>query len=338
MSTEAVKPVESCTDCDKVRIEKQLEAEEALRASERELAKLAPQLENDLAKLQKEHELALDLAEDAAVTDLQKSSWQAEFELGKLFHETIAEVSKGSIERSRDSAKYVQTAAAAIAALYSGLLGLVFSVTDNPLPVRGVYAAVFLGLAIALATAYLAFLTKPRPPSLYAGGASQTEMQLNRTGYLTQWINATVQDRRWAIRASVLSLAIGVAFIAAPFVATSRPVAIPDPPAAPAIPAEIAAPISDDAARLFHAQLQGYEGAVTARNEAIEKASTQSTAAAADESSVNRKAFWLAVAGLLAVLLGPLIFAKLRKEGSSSTTGPNEVDTAPAAVAPAGPK
>ncbi len=41
------------------------------------------------------------------------------------------EVIKGSLERARDSAKTVQTAAAAIATLYTGFAGAVFSVKDG---------------------------------------------------------------------------------------------------------------------------------------------------------------------------------------------------------------
>jgi len=53
----------------------------------------------------------------------------------------------------------VQKAAAAIAALYTPLLGVVFSVNDNPLPSRGVIPVLFLGLAILSSTAYLAYQT-----------------------------------------------------------------------------------------------------------------------------------------------------------------------------------
>jgi hypothetical protein len=309
MSARAHSKADPCTECDKVEIEKKLEAEEAQRAFQRDLDKLLRQRDIDSEKRKQEHELALETAEDAAVTALQKSRWDAEAELGKLFHQTIAEVAKGSIERSRDSAKYVQTASTAVVAIYTGILGLVFSVTDNPLPVRGVYAAVFLGLAIALATAYLAFITKPRAPALYPGGSSLTEMQLYRTGYLTKWVNATVHDRRWAIRASVLSLAIGVAFIPAAFVASARPTKIPDAPAVPEIPSEIAAPVSDDATALFRAQVQGYKAASTARNAAIEKAANQAKSAANREKRLNNAALIFAVAGLLVVFFGPWLFS-----------------------------
>lgn len=327
MNTESGSPAEPCTKCDEIKLQAQLGAEEAARAFQRELqkvggqhenelAKLARQQDNDLAKLARQHELELAKAEDAAVTDFQKARWQTDAELTKAFHQTIADVAKGSIDRSRDSAKFVQTAAAAIVTLYSGLLALVFSVTDNPLPLRGVYAAVFLGLAVALATAYLAFITKPPSPKIYAGGGNLTEMQLHRTGYLTRWVNATVHDRRWAIRASVISLALGVAFIPAAFIATSRPVAIPDPPVTPNIPSTIAAPVTDQAVQLFEAQVQGYEAAALARNEAIERAAVAASDIADDETDLNIIVSLLALGGLLVVLFGPWVYSKSAREAT----------------------
>jgi len=323
---------EPCTECDKVRIEQTLTAEEAARASARELVKLEKQDQLTLAQLkegkrldseeaqlahtreldtlQKQHEHALDASEDAAVTAIQQARLEADAELGKLFHQTLTDVAKGSVDRSRDSAKYVQTAAAAIAALYTAVLGLVFSVTDNPLPVRGVAAAVFLGLSVALATAYLAYLTKPNPPPMYAGGGSLGELQLNRTAFVTNWINAIVNDRRWAIRASVLSLAIGVAFVPAAFVATHRAPAVPAAPTAPTIPAQVAPGLAEDAAKAFSAEVESYGAAVNARNTAIEAAASAAKTADSDERNANWATLFAGILGLLVVFLGPFAARK----------------------------
>jgi hypothetical protein len=321
--------VEPCSECDKVRLEQSLGAEEAARASTRDVAKVdrghehaLEQLERgkqldteeadraltrDVTKLEREHEQALDTAEDAAVTAIQQARLQADAELGKLFHESLSGVATGSIERSRDSAKYVQTAAAAIAALYTGSLGLVFSVTSHPLPVRGIAAAVFLALSVALATAYLAYISRAAAPPMYAGGSSLSELQINRTAYLTDWVNAIINQRRWALRASVLSLAFGVAFIPAAFVASRRPASIPAAPTAPAIPVQIAPEVATTAAMSFKAQVASYDSAVTARNSAIASAATASKTAGRDERRANWVTLGLALLGILVVLLGPLI-------------------------------
>jgi hypothetical protein len=58
---------------------------------------------------------------DAAYAKLdgqeKKASHDAELELNKLFHTTVTEVAKGSIDRARDGARFVQTAATAIFAV-----------------------------------------------------------------------------------------------------------------------------------------------------------------------------------------------------------------------------
>lgn len=295
---EATETQGSCDDCEKVELEKKLAAAENIKAFEREKE-----------KIQLEHENSLDSAEETATTELQKSRWESEFSLAKLFHEKITEVATGSVERSRDSAKYLQTAAAWIATLYGALLALVFSVTDHPLPLRGAFPAFFLGLAVALAAAYLAFITTPRKVKMFEGGASLTEQQMNRTGFLIKWVNATVRDRRWAIRAGVLCLAFGVAFIPAPFVSNHRPASVPEGPTAPAIPSQIAPDLSPAAVKLFESQVASYEGAEEKRNEAIEKAAIEAKAASSAEATTNLISLGLAVLCFLIAMVGPLLWA-----------------------------
>jgi hypothetical protein len=320
---------ETCTECDKVRLEHSLSAEEDVLAATRDLAKQEKQHQQtleeterskhldadeavrasarELVKLEKEHEQAQETAEDAVIAQIQEDRLKADAELGKLFHESLSEIAKDAIERSRDSAKYVQTASAAIAAIYTGVLGLVFSVTNNPLPIRGIAAAVFLGLSVALATAYLAYITKAPPQPMYPGGTSLGELQLNRTAFLTNWVNAIINDRRWAIRASVLSLALGVAFVPAAFVATHRPPSIPAAPTIPAIPGQIAPEIVAETNKFFTAEVTNYEAAEKARATLIEAAAGEAKTTAEDERDANWITLVLGVVGLLVVFLGPFV-------------------------------
>jgi hypothetical protein len=268
----------TCDPCDQIKLTKRLDAEEAVRASER-----------------------------TADVALNQARWDSEYELLKVFHSTIAEVASGAIERSRDSAKYVQTAAAAIGSLYAGILALVFSVTDHPLPLRGVYAAVFLGLAVALSTAYLAFITKPAMIEPYESTEALADVQIARSAFLSEWVGSTVNTRRWAIRASVLSLAFGVTFIAAPFVSTAPRVAIPAAPTAPPIPAAVPPVLAKDAARLFRDQVSSYQAAAVARDEAISKAATSAALASRRENRINAIALIFAGLALLVTLLCPTV-------------------------------
>lgn len=303
-----------CDACAQIRLKAELAAAAAERAYERQTEQ----------------------AETAALVALEQARWDAEHALAKIFHETVAEVSKGSIDRSRDSAKYVQTAAAAAGVLYTGVLGLAFSVTDDPLPLRGVWAAMFLGLSIALATAYLAFLTKAAPPPMYGGGNSLADLQLRRTGFLTQWVLATVFHRRWAIRASVLALGFGVAFVPAPFVSAARTPDVPAAPVAPEIPGEVAEAVRDDAARLFRARVDDFERATKARAAALEAQSAAVAAAREDERRAERAFRGAAALALLTTLAGPwLLGGWLDRRRATPTNPANAAEAAPppAAVA-----
>ncbi len=82
------------------------------------------------------------------------------------YFQAVLDIEKGAIERSRSAADLVQKAAAAIGGLYTGVLGVSFSVTNKPLPPQGFIPAIFLGLAIALSTAYVAYVSKPSDVSL----------------------------------------------------------------------------------------------------------------------------------------------------------------------------
>jgi hypothetical protein len=318
--TDATETPSDCDDCKKVEIEKRLDAAENVKTFEREKEKI--ELEKRLTaeesvqaskrereKVELEHGNSLDSAEETAVTELQKSRWESEFSLAKLFHEKVTEVATGSVERSRDSAKYLQTAAAWIATLYGALLALVFSVTDHPLPLRGAFPAFFLGLAVALAAAYLAFITTPRKVKMFEGGASLTEQQMNRTGFLIKWVNATVRDRRWAIRAGVLCLAFGVAFIPAPFISNHRPAPVPDGPTPPPIPGQVAPDVSAAAVKLFESQVKSYEGAEKKRNEAIEEAAIEAKAISSAEDTTNLLSLVIAIFCFLIAMFGPLLWA-----------------------------
>lgn len=267
---------------------------------------------------------AIDAAYEKLNGEEKKASHDAELELQKLFHTTVTSVATGSIDRARDGAKFVQTAATAIFAVYTGMLGLVFSVTDHPLPLRGAYAGVFLGLSIAFATAYLAFLARPADhvsPTLDRSG--DDALQFSRTQYLVTWVNASVGSKRYATRASVLALLFGVLFIAAPFVSSATPtestptVAAPTPP-----PAGLGKNVETLALEVYGAQVEDYEKALAARAAGL-KAEKQATAdRRAQERRLDRRFGLLAVLALLVVLAGPEAFERSRTKRDGTATSP----------------
>lgn len=251
------------------------------------------------------------LKQQSAV-DLRKAQWDAEHALHKAYHDNVAEVAKGAIERSRKGAEFVEKAALAIVGIYTGLLGLVFSVTDRPLPRRGVYPALFFGLAIAAAAAYLAFLRRADKVPGRKPGSTLRETQENRTFFLSDWITAVIFNKRYAMRVSVLALMVGVAFLPAPFVAepeataNAAAVGAVDPP----VPDEDIEDQAQRAAR-FEADLRIYENAARAAIRAGTLRSSEELESAAEGG--ESLWLWALIGGLAFCLTAPLLYGWIRR-------------------------
>lgn len=147
-----------------------------------------------------------------------------------------------TIERGRDGAKTIQTASTAIAALYSGVVGVVFSVADKrPMPLRGVLPVMFLGAAIIFSTAFLAWFgstgwTRGFPTS----PSDATGLRTARVGWLNDWVSLGVLRKAWTLRLATLSLACGLVFLPAAFVPVHvARSALPDWPAVPVASTEM---------------------------------------------------------------------------------------------------
>jgi hypothetical protein len=152
-----------------------------------------------------------------------QSEVQADLDLNKAFHEALIETAKAGIDRSRSSADSVQKAATGILALYTAVLGLAFSVGENPLPSRGVIPAIFLGMAVVFSTAYLAYLSKPRKVAGPDPQSSFRAAALARSSAFIRWAGSPVQRRAYWLRASVVALGVALAFIPAPFLSGGLP-------------------------------------------------------------------------------------------------------------------
>lgn len=146
-----------------------------------------------------------------------------ELELYKEFHKALFEAARSAIDRSKSAAETVQKAAAGILALYTAVLGVSFSVAENPLPSRGVLPAVFLGTAVAFSTAYLAYLSKPRAVAAPQPHSSLRESAMARTRTFLRWVGVPVSRRSYWLRASVIALGVSLMFIPAPFLSGSLP-------------------------------------------------------------------------------------------------------------------
>jgi hypothetical protein len=142
------------------------------------------------------------------------------------------DVLKGSLERSRDSAKTIQTSATGIATLYTGLAALVFSVSDKkPLPLRGVIPVLFLGAAIVFASVFLAWLGPAAQIGPFPDVVDATGVRVERVKWLNNWVSLSVLRKAWALRLATLYLAGGLVLLPAAFIPIAPSHASTQPPA-----------------------------------------------------------------------------------------------------------
>lgn len=142
----------------------------------------------------------------------------------KFFENILAGGAK-SVERARTSGQLVQAAAAAMGTLYSGVLAVTFAADAEPLPWRGLLPTFFLGLAVVLGAFYTAFLTRAGgiPQPTFPPGADATAKLYHRAVWFMSWSNRTSLVRAPFLRAAVVSLAIGLVLLPAPFLGSGNP-------------------------------------------------------------------------------------------------------------------
>jgi hypothetical protein len=171
-----------------------------------------------LAKAADDARLALEKARFDFNVEREKMVQTNEYTQAQQVHAAYLEVAKGALERGAAKATFVQGAATAISGVYAAVLGVTFAVAqDKILPPRGLAPAVFLGLAIALATAYTSFLTKPRARLGKPDSGLLPLDQIRRRNAFVEWTRDATLTRRWALQASVISLGVGTVLLPLPF-------------------------------------------------------------------------------------------------------------------------
>lgn len=137
----------------------------------------------------------------------------------KEMHDRYYNLALGSLERSKFAAETIQKASAAIATLYTGVLALVFSITDNPLPLRGIIAPLFLGLAVVLSTVYLTYLVNPPriDPGWNLQSAAREKKAYARLNTFIDATSAIVKRQIELLGCALAALFVGLAAITLPF-------------------------------------------------------------------------------------------------------------------------
>jgi hypothetical protein len=159
-------------------------------------------------------------AGDPARAESRKAEHAHDLALRVELFKAYLDVAKGASERAKAAAQFVQTAASAVGTIYAGVLALAFKaeVPAVRLTPRALAAAVFLGLAIAGATWFLAFLTRGRPVAGPELTGDFEGSQIARLNAFIQWSSELAVRRVSFLRAAVISLAVGIALLPVPFI------------------------------------------------------------------------------------------------------------------------
>jgi hypothetical protein len=139
----------------------------------------------------------------------------ADLVLEKAYVDAVLAAASASTARIRAAGETVEKAAAAIVTLYTAILALAFSVTENPLPFRAMFPAVLLGLALVLSVAFVAYIPK-KPSESRPEGTPLTPPDL--ADDFVGWSERAALKRAYWLRASVLALGFSLFFLPAPFV------------------------------------------------------------------------------------------------------------------------
>lgn len=250
-----------------------------------------------------------------------------ELALNAEYYKAIYEVAKEAIDRARTGAELVQKAATAIATVYAGVLALAFSVSDHPLPSRGLIPAAFLGLAIVLSTAYLAYLSKPRDVKAPTPKGSLRENEYERARSFILWTRSGALNRSYPLRASVMSLAAALLFLPAPFIAVSPA----DASATAESKAEQPLPAKDEPATVWPDPPAGTEAKLreilyTAQVAEAAELGKLARAEAAGSRRDDETGWWQS-AGLIAllILIAPAVIETLVKWAKVEETGEGQL-------------
>jgi hypothetical protein len=232
-----------------------------------------------------------------AEADAQAATQATRVDYDKAYYQAMLDTAKGAPDRWRSAAELVQKAAAAVGTLYAAILGGAATVSGHPLPVRGVFPAVFLGLAIAMSTVYVAYSTRGTPLQGFRPATSPPERMRARLNQFLTAIHESVERRVYWLRASVLALGMGVLLLPAPFIAFS-------PPSPPNLDSQYPWPdpptVSDPA--------MASVVSIVYKAKVDERAAERQRAVAAIDATASLWTWtWLAVVGLAVVLLTPLL-------------------------------
>lgn len=154
------------------------------------------------------------------VIALRASDLKADIDSRQTMQTNLYAVAVSALDRVKVAAETVQKSATAIITIYTGILAFAFTAAGTQLPLRGLLAPLFLGGAIVLSTAYLAYVVPPPNDALMIQGdvEGNEPKSFARLNAFIDYTSELAGRRAWLLRSSVMALGVGLVYISLPFI------------------------------------------------------------------------------------------------------------------------
>jgi hypothetical protein len=202
------------------RLKAALDERVATRKREEDRADTSTSHDFEREKVATAAEVAREVAAQAVADARLTADIAAEVALVKSVHDAYIAVAQGAIDRAMKRAEFVTATVTAITGIYTGLLGITYGLQagNTPLPARGIIPGLFLGTSLVFAALYMAYIRGyGKARRLLPSGLGGDEVVQARLVTFFDWTFSGVLRRAWALRLSVVSLAVALTLLPIPF-------------------------------------------------------------------------------------------------------------------------
>lgn len=165
-------------------------------------------------------EVAADDSDSGNDFEREQQIYSYYYDAQKSILQGYIDVAKGAIDRSLQRADFVQKVAAGIGTIYTGVIGISFSLEAGKInfPITGLLPPIFLGLSFFTASIYTSFITHvdDTVPDK-SDQLIQSNLDAQRNTFIN-WCSKTVEDRAEFLQAAVVSMGLGIISLPLPYI------------------------------------------------------------------------------------------------------------------------
>lgn len=136
---------------------------------------------------------------------------EAEDRMRESVHDAYISIAVATLDRMLRRADSVIRVAGAVGTIYTAVLGLVYAYDRNAVFSGWILLpAIMLAISLVLSATYIGYATASTTKFQPLATGLSAELQHRRLSDLMAWVNTIAMRRVWALRTSIVALAIGV--------------------------------------------------------------------------------------------------------------------------------